>query len=287
MYITKIKNFLEEYKNFEKEEFLEILNFSNKKWYSLIKLEKDFLLTLILIKFSQKFPDLIFKGWTCLNKIYFPYFRLSEDLDFVLDNKDLWRTARKTLLKNYEKNFVEELWILWLNLKEWRTKFDEHKLAMFDFEYKSVFDNSLQTIKIDISLKHNLQLKPTYWEIKSIFVDKILEENIFWNHSIKTMDLKEMVAEKIRASLTRTIPAIRDFFDIWYVKNFSNFDFEDKEFENLINLKLQEVNYDYSLNSKNFELLKKQIQTDLKPVLNEDFEFNFEEIYDFVLKFKV
>gem|GEM_PF-5399251 len=31
---------------------------------------------------------------------------------------------------------------------------------MFTFEYNSIINNSIQTIKIDISLKNNLQLKP-------------------------------------------------------------------------------------------------------------------------------
>ncbi len=286
MYLKNIKKFLWQYDNLTKSKFIKILNWSNELHFDDYKLEKDFLLTLILIKFWEKYPDLIFKGGTCLNKIYFPYFRLSEDLDFVLDDSDLWRTARKTLLKKYEDDFVEDLWFLGLELQEWRTKYDEHKLAMFTFEYNSIFDNSIQTIKLDISLKNKLQLKPVYWEIKSIFVDKILEENLFWNHKIKTMDLKEMLSEKIRAALTRKEPAIRDLFDIWYVRNFSDFDFEDKEFKDLVNLKLKEVDYNYSL-EQNYELLKQQIQTDLKPVLNEDFDFDFDSSFEFVMKFKV
>ncbi len=70
-----------------------------------------------------------------------------------MDAKNLWRTARKSLLKDYEEKIVESFWILDLRLQAWRTKFDEHKLAMFSFEYNSIIDNSVQTIKIDISLK--------------------------------------------------------------------------------------------------------------------------------------
>jgi len=44
------------------------------------------------------------------------------------------------LLKKYENNFIEDLEILGLKLTNKRTKFDEHKLAMFNFEYKSVID---------------------------------------------------------------------------------------------------------------------------------------------------
>jgi predicted nucleotidyltransferase component of viral defense system len=100
------------------------------------------------------------------------------------------------------------------------------------------------------------------------------------------MNLKEMLAEKLRAALTRKTPAIRDFFDIWYVKNNSNFDFEEQEFKKILKIKLEEVDFDYSL-EQNFELLKKQIQTDLKPVLNENYDFNFDEIYNFILGFKL
>ncbi len=283
MFIKNIKKFLGIYPDINKLQFMKILSWNNP-WFDDYKFEKDFLLTLILIKFWEKYPDLIFKWWTCLNKIYFPYFRMSEDLDFVI-NTDLWARARKTLLKEYENNFIEDLKILWINLREERTKFDSYKLAMFTFEYTSVINNSIQTIKIDISLKNNLQLKAIPWEIKSIYIDKIMEENIFWAHFINCIDLRESIAEKLRASLTRTIPAIRDFFDIWYVKQFWNFDFEDKDFKKLLEIKLKEVDYKYTL-EENFENLKKQVETDLKPVLNNDFSFDFEEIYKFILSFK-
>jgi hypothetical protein len=99
------------------------------------------------------------------------------------------------------------------------------------------------------------------------------------------IDLKESVAEKLRASLTRKTPAIRDFFDIWYIKEYSDFDFRDSNFLSLLDMKLQEVDYTYSL-EKNYDFLQKQIQTDLLPVLNTKHEFYFEDIYNFILNFK-
>jgi len=284
MYINKISKFLPNYNDLEKEVYLNILNFSNNN-FNLHKIEKDFLLTLILIKFWEKYPDLIFKWGTCLNKIYFSYFRLSEDLDFVI-NVDISRVKRQTLLKKYENGFVEDLSLLWLILRSERTKFDEHKMAIFTFEYKSILDNSIQTIKIDVSIKNNLYLPSFCWNIKSIYKDNILEKDIFWDHYINCINLKESIAEKMRASLTRITPAIRDFFDIWYVKNNSGFDFQDREFKKLLDIKLQEVGYSYTLQDS-FDLLEKQIKTDLKPVLNEDFAFDFPSIYDFIMSFKV
>ncbi len=286
MFINNIHIFLPKYGDIAIEQFLEILAVSNTKKFDRFKFEKDFLLTIILIKFGEKYTDLVFKWGTCLNKVYFPYFRLSEDLDFVLD-VDLGRTARKTLLKEYEESFIEDLVLLGLTLRDERTKFDEYRLAMFTFEYQSAINNSLQTIKLDISLKGRLSLPPKGGKIQSIFIDSVYEEPIFsQEHMISCIDLTEALAEKMRAALTRREPAIRDFFDIWYAKIIWGFDFSDPVFLSLLWEKLREVDYAYTLED-NRELLEKQIITDLRPVLTDDYGFDFETIYIFILSHKI
>jgi hypothetical protein len=205
-------------------------------------------------------------------------------LDFVI-NKELGRSARQTLLKEYEKNFIDDLKILDIKLKPERTKFDEHKLAMFVFEYESTLDNSIQTIKIDFSLKKSLMLPSIQKSIIAIYKDSVLEETIFQNHTINCIDLKESVAEKTRASLTRKEPAIRDFFDIRYIKNNTEFDFEDKGFKQLVHKKLEEVDFKYTID-KVYNLLEQQVLTDLNPVLKDNYDFNFPEIYQFILSHK-
>lgn len=111
-----------------------------------------------------------------------------------------------------------------------------------------------------------------------------MEEPIFENYSIFCMDFDEIVAEKTRASLTRSEPAIRDFFDIWYIKTFAKYDF--KPILPLIKTKVAETNYKYTIDG-NFDLLNSQIETDLKYVLKENFAFNLREIYDFLLGLKI
>ena len=255
MFIKNISTFLNQYENIELKRFLQILETSNTKNFNTLKFEKDFLLTLILIKFGEKYSDLVFKWGTCLNKIYFPYFRLSEDLDFVL-NVDGGRAIRKTLLKDYEENFIKDLALLGLTLRDERTKFDEYRLALFTFEYESVFDSSRQTIKIDISLKRPLQLSPVKMPIRTIFRDAVLGESIFSAHTITCIDLTEALAEKMRAALTRSEPAIRDFFDIWYVRTLSDFDFENAAFRALVSSKLAEVDSLYTLETHKAQLKK-------------------------------
>ena len=58
------------------------------------------------------------------------------------------------------------------------------------------------------------------------------------------------------------------------------------KFKKLVNIKLEEVGFKYTL-EWNYEKLKKQVETDLKPVLNENYNFNFNEIFKFVLSFKI
>lgn len=282
MYIKNIKKFIWIDFDYSKRDFLEMLELSNGYQFDAYKLEKDFLLTVILIFLWEHYSKLIFKGWTCLNKIYLDYFRLSEDLDFVVINN--WnRTERKIVLEDYKQRLIKHLDILWLKIVDQRTKYNEDKQWIFVFSYTSLIDNSSQNIQIDISIKEKLEIVPVSKPIKSVFISKIMEESIFKGYTITCMQFDEIVAEKIRASLTRKDPAIRDFFDIWYIKNNTEFDFD--KITDLTEIKLKEVKNIYTID-ESFDLLKRQIETDLKPVLKKDFEFDLKKTFEFVKKFK-
>ena len=97
------------------------------------------------------------------------------------------------------------------------------------------------------------------------------------------MNLDEAMAEKMRAWLTRRTPAIRDLFDIRYARS-QWFDFHS--IQDIIEEKVEEVWNTYTL-EENYEILKKQIKTDLEPVLwNKNADFDFDEVFKFVLSFK-
>ncbi len=282
MYINNIRKFIWIDFNYSKKDFLEILESSNSHGFDAYKLEKDFLLTVILIFIWRHYKELVFKGWTCLNKIYLDYFRLSEDLDFVVINT--WnRTERKAILEEYKQRLTKDLAILWLEITDQRTKYNEDRQWIFNFSYISLIDNSPQNIQIDITMKEKLEIEPASKHIKSIFISKTMEENIFVEHTITCMEFDEIVAEKTRASLTRTQPAIRDFFDVWYIKNFAKFDFD--KVRDLIEIKLEEADHIYTID-ESFDLLEKQIETDLKPVLKKNFEFDLKEIFEFIKQLK-
>lgn len=258
--------------------FIDMLNAKVWDGFLVHKVEKDFLLTALLVKIGEKYPELIFKGGTCLNKCYFPYFRLSEDLDFVLI-ADVGRDTRKKILEDWKMELMKFTQIFWWAWVDKRTKYNEDQQWLFEFSYISLLDESLQTIKIDISLKEKLEKSPVPKKIQSLFVDSVFWWEIFPEKEIFCMDLDEIIAEKIRAALTRT--AIRDYFDLYYIVEQTGRDFS--ELTELITIKLAEVNFAYR---DGYEILKKQVETDLRPVLRDMMGFDFDTMWRFVQSFK-
>ena len=63
---------------------------ANKTGFDLSMIEKDYYIT-EFFKELQNYPNiwLMFKGGTCLNKIYLWYYRLSEDIDFSVYRDEL------------------------------------------------------------------------------------------------------------------------------------------------------------------------------------------------------
>lgn len=256
------------------------------------KYEKDFWLTVILGIMSQKFPEVVFKGGTCLNKVYYPQFRMSEDLDFVYNNiynlNTNSRDVRSNILNEcFEKlqTFMVDLGFVFANKKDengkQRFKHNESRNGIFIYEYESVIDGSIQTIKIDIIVGPEI-LKPlVLWSVTSAF-------NCFNSIQMSCYDIIEMLAEKMKAALCRKGPAIRDYYDIWYAYSIAGFDFSTNEYMELLIQKLKSDNFLYTFNQPwAYENLLKQIEKDLYPVLLEgsDTNFSLEDSYIFVSNF--
>lgn len=285
MQITQLAQILwSPYEDINKAILLEMLATAQSQGFPILKLEKDFYLTILLILISKHFPNLIFKWWTSLNKIYFDYYRLSEDLDFVVIFE--WsRKARKALLESYKQIFLQLFSNFGFSFVEQRTKFNEDRQGIFEFSYSSLVDGSKDKIKIDIKIESSLKREAVYKEIIAIYQDPISNQAFFQKHNIQVMSLDEIMAEKMRAALTRKEPAIRDFFDIHYARQ-KWYLFEN--IKDLIQEKVAEVDFIYTLDQENMFLdLQRQIKTELNPVLKDDFDFDLAEIYQLILSYKV
>lgn len=58
-------------------------------------IEKDYYVTLILLKLTERVPNLLFKGGTSLSKCYKIIDRFSEDIDITLDSEHQSQGNRK------------------------------------------------------------------------------------------------------------------------------------------------------------------------------------------------
>jgi len=241
----------------------EILRISAKNSFAPRLIEKDYHLTRILHKISERnIENLVFKGGTCLNKCYLGFYRLSEDLDFVLnqDVNEFSRSQVKRILDNLRREIFGILDGLGLETNKklgigWKmiTSKKDSKILGLEVatKYKSVLDDTLQNIKIEISFRNALRNPTKRQPIHHDFVDAlgefILEENV----EVEVIDLVENFAEKFRALVTRENIAIRDIFDIYFILDKDTLNF-DKETRELVLIKINETP-EYSYKVKDFE----------------------------------
>ena len=249
-------------------------------------LEKDYHLTRILQKISEKkIKDLVFKGGTCLNKCYLGFYRLSEDLDFVY-NQDV-KGKTKLQIKRILDGLRRELFAILNGLdfktnkelgKGWKmlTSKEDPKIVGLEIitNYNSMIDNSVQTIKLEISFRKKLRNTTRMKAIKHEFIDALGEPILKKDVEIEVIDLTENFAEKFRALVTRKNIAIRDIYDTYFILK-NNLVKIDKELIDLILLKINEnaekkftrkdfIDFIKGLESKLSELNEKEISSLLK-----------------------
>jgi predicted nucleotidyltransferase component of viral defense system len=266
-------------KNFENN----IKLFANKLQFQPVFIEKDYYLTLILSKIEDLSADLVFKGGSCLNKVYFDYHRLSEDLDFTLmyklptkqEKKD-GIFPRKIALREIESKmpaFAEQFSLKFINL----LKQDGSRQHNYELSYNSVFENKENIIKVEIRARENNLISKSNAEIaKHKFIDPFDNKPLIDYPRVKVYPLKEIIADKTAATINRNVP--RDIYDVFCALK-KGFNFEDKEFIQLFKAKLTDdkndtnlSKYKSNLNKTDEEIkkLKESVSTELLPMLQID-----------------
>ncbi len=167
-------------------------------------LEKDYALTWLLSgiysKDSKLADVLILKGGTAIRKVYFPEWRLSEDLDFTV----LRRVSPATVRKDFENSFQ--------SLKE-RSKieysFDSFTSGAYTILADVQFLGPLgfkNKIAHDISLRERLIEEPLWKKVKHEYED-------IPEFRMQVYSLNEILVEKIRSIMQRV--KARDYYDLW------------------------------------------------------------------------
>ncbi len=164
--------------------------------------ERDYLLELSLYSFSKFGNTLVLKGGTALYKFY-NLNRFSEDLDFTMN-------TRKINIEKMAQTLLSHASLIGIrgSLEEKRRYKNEINVrASFRGPFYDGSKTSMTRITINISLRERPQyltkafLVPNYREIPSF--------------TVHVLDAKEILAEKIRAIMTREKP--RDVYDLWFL----------------------------------------------------------------------
>lgn len=169
---------------------LEVINKKGLK-YPLADAEKDYFLAIILkIIYNSFLGDiLVFKGGTAIYHCYLEQFRFSKDLDFaalqLIDFAEI-----KKIFEEYE----------FLKVK----KLGEKKYGLdFSVQYQGML---LRPNSIDININKNQK-------VLSKTIHHPYHNNYSLNVIVKLMNIKEIVAEKIRTLNERPRP--RDLYDLY------------------------------------------------------------------------
>ena len=237
----------------------ELKKYMNITGFDLWQTEKDYLQHLFLIFLSRRSKDqLVFKGGTALQKIY-GLNRFSSDLDFTMkkkmDDEIIEKISRDVKLFGFDCKFK---------------KIKSYPSLVFKLMIKGpLFDGSnlsISSLRLEINKKDEVLLEPEIKEVYPIYND-------LQPYTCLVMDLREILAEKIRAILTRQ--KARDVYDLWFLLK-KNVDVDI----NLINKKLEF--YNKRFNKKEFisqlKKMEKIWSVELKPLLN--FIPPFQNVFD-------
>jgi predicted nucleotidyltransferase component of viral defense system len=250
-------------------------------------LEKDYYMTLILSKINDLSADLIFKGGTCLNKVYYIYYRLSEDLDFSMKLPEYTTTRgnrRKCIqpVKTNIEKFVEQFGLK-VDDKENPGR-NESKQYVYYLLYHSALRTQEMRIKFEIGLRFNPILDTEIREVKHKFLHPFTNEPLFDGGKVNCLLLEEIVSEKLRAAALREVIAPRDFYDLDFIVR-QGFNLTDKKVLKLFSKKIKEDNVDpdlmrYKINlgrsDKEIKDMKSRIENELFDVLTASERENFD-----------
>jgi predicted nucleotidyltransferase component of viral defense system len=262
-----------------------ILYTANMTGLNSLLVEKDYFCSLLLSFLYSDESSLVFKGGTCLSKVYGEFYRLSEDLDFMISTPS--GSSRSLRRKSIEplKKIVGQLSDVLpvFTILENLTGRNNSTQYIARVQYRSSIRSIPATIKIEIGLREELLTLPQKGRIRTLLNDPFSRKPAVKEFNVSCMSIEEAYAEKLRAALTRIELAIRDFYDIDYAVQELALDLSKKNFLDLVIKKLTVPGNDpVNITLARKEMLKRQLETELKPILREkDFQqFDLDRAFD-------
>jgi len=268
--------------------FQEALSYSEATTgFTATLIEKDYYCSLILQYFFDSDTSLVFKGGTCLSKVYADFYRLSEDLDLIIPvTANTSRDQRRANIKPFKRIFDELPTVIpGMTILEVFEGHNESRQYIGYLVYKSAVIEKQEKIKVEVGLREPLLSRVESKIAHTLVVNPFSGQPLLPNFTVRAMAIREAYAEKFRAAMTRKDPAIRDFFDIFYAVRKVGLDSQDPDFFSLVRAKIKVPGNDQvDVSAERKRELERQLEGQLKPVLRPaDFvSFNFDEAFALV-----
>lgn len=249
--------------------------------------EKDYFCSVLLSKLCSgcKEPP-VFRGGTSLSKIHADFYRLSEDLDFLLSTSPTSsrsdRSRKITPIKEWILSLEKEKSLFKVEQK--LTGFNNSKQYAAQIVYPSHISSGFGRIKFEVGLREEILIEPVNGKVRTILENPFTDKPGIQEFDLVVLALEETYAEKLRAALTRREPAIRDFYDIYYAVFELGIDMGPL-IMSILKKKLQVPdNSEIDLSTARKKELISQLETQLKPVLrSKDYEsFDFDKAFGFI-----
>jgi len=204
----------------------EISKIASKEGVRPQQIEKDYIISWVLwgIYNHGILKDaLIFKGGTCIKKIFIEDYRYSEDIDFTLDPSLEKTLSDEEIYKAFNEIFgsIKEAANIDLSIPEDSKEVHESGSLKFFIDYIGPLGGKSDRIKTDIGKGEKLEFEVVKKLMLNDYSDLEEEEKA----TITSYSLEEIVIEKMAALMGRTIP--RDLYDFEYLTNTEGIELQD------------------------------------------------------------
>jgi predicted nucleotidyltransferase component of viral defense system len=250
--------------------------------------EKDYYCSLLLGDLlTVTSPQWVFKGGTCLSKVHCEFYRMSEDLDFAFSVPvGVPRTQRSAMLVPMREHFAKlATRLICFKVVETFRGFNNSTQYIGSLCYRSLATGQDESIKVEFSIREPILELVEHLPARTLMIDPFRQAVVVAPVKVPTLSYRETYAEKLRAALTRREPAIRDFYDIDHGVRSGRLITGEQLLTKLVQSKLaMPGNGSIDVSAEKREILKRQVQTQLRPVLREtDFtDFDLDRAFGIV-----
>ena len=247
-------------------------------------IEKDYFCSVILQHLEAATADLIFRGGTCLAKVHVGFYRLSEDLDFLIPTPvNASRAERSRRIAGFKADVAALARELpGLRVTAPLTGANDSSQYAATLGYHSMLGSGEESVTVEVGLREPLLTPSVRDGAQTLLLDPISGTPLVPPLLVTCLSRSEAMAEKLRAALSRREAAVRDFYDVDHAVRRLDFQVRDAKLIELVKKKLAiPGNEPVDVSANRLAALKRQIDSQLKPVLRDrDFaEFDLDRAF--------